>query len=81
MMKWLKEFKLYREHSKNLKKIAEQDKSFLINMFADIDLLERVINELNKDDRLKATFTMPDGSKLELQISKDKQRKNINWDA
>lgn len=80
-MKWLKEFRMYREHSKSLKKIAEQDKSFLINMFADIDLLERVINEINKDDRLKATFTMPDGSKLELQISKDKQRKNINWDA
>lgn len=80
-MKWLKEFRMYREHSKSLKKIAEQDKSFLINMFADVDLLERVINEINKDDRLKATFTMPDGSKLELQISKDKQRKNINWDA
>lgn len=80
-MKWLKEFRMYREHSKSLKKIAEQDKSFLINMFADIDLLERVINEINKDDRLKATFTMPDGSKLELQISKDKQRKTINWDA
>lgn len=80
-MKWLKEFRMYREHSKSLKKIAEQDKSFLINMFADVDLLERVINEINKDDRLKATFTMPDGSKLELQISKDKQRKTINWDA
>lgn len=80
-MKWLKEFRMYREHSKSLKKIAEQDKSFLINMFADVDLLERVINEINKDDRLKATFTMPDGSKLELQISKDKQRRNINWDA
>lgn len=80
-MKWLKEFRMYREHSKSLKKIADQDKSFLINMFADVDLLERVINEINKDDRLKATFTMPDGSKLELQISKDKQRKSINWDA
>lgn len=80
-MKWLKEFRMYREHSKNLKKIAEQDKSFLINMFADVDLLERVINEINKDDRLKATFTMPDGSKLELQISKDKQKRTINWDA
>ena len=80
-MKWLKEFRMYREHSKSLKKIAEQDKSFLINMFADIDLLERVINEINKDDRLKATFTMPVGSKLELQISKDKQRKTSNWDA
>lgn len=80
-MKWLKEFRMYREHSKSLKKIAEQDKSFLINMFADVDLLERVINEINKDDRLKATFTMPDGSKLELQISKDKQKRTINWDA
>lgn len=80
-MKWLKEFRMYREHSKNLKKIAEQDKSFLINMFADVDLLERTINEINKDDRLKATFTMPDGSKLELQISKDKQKRTINWDA
>ena len=46
-MKWLIEFRMYREHSKSLKKIAEQDKSFLINMFADIDLLERVINEIN----------------------------------
>lgn len=80
MFKFLKDYRMYKKHCKHLNKIAEGDKSYLINMFADVDLLERVINSINKDERLKAKFKMPDGSQLELSIKTEKERKPINWD-
>lgn len=75
-------FKQYRNYLKdklNKARQARGDKKYLLNLFASVDLLEDVIQKVNKDPDLIAELITLDGTRLVLK-TRHEIRESIDWE-
>ncbi len=63
----IKEFIQWRRERAKKLQIAKGNKEYLINTFADVTFLKKVVNECNKDPDLVVTMWTVDGTRLDIK--------------
>lgn len=80
-MKIFREFIEYLKWKKRKIEEAEGNKAYLVNMFADPQLLEDTIKACNDNPDLVAELWTVDGARLKLHTyDRNGKNRGINWD-
>ena len=72
MLKTLRLFRIWRNELRNKRRIADQDKAYLINCYADTSLMRKLIKECNNDPTLVVELHLADGTRVVIRSETDK---------